>query len=88
VVVVTHGGVTTYLLQAILGIPPAAPRWFDTAHCALTRVRLVPEGEGWDWPAGTGPSTRPWRLRSCALTTPLTYGRCLLAPRPPALVSS
>ncbi len=50
VVVVTHGGVITYLLQAILGIPPAAPCWFDTAYCALTRVRLVPEGERWDWP--------------------------------------
>lgn len=50
VVLVAHGGLSNYLLHAILHIPPTMPAWFEMGHCAITRVRLVPEEGRAGWP--------------------------------------
>jgi probable phosphoglycerate mutase len=48
-VVVTHGGLYSVLLHAILGIPPERGCWFDFDNCALTVVSLKPESERVSW---------------------------------------
>jgi broad specificity phosphatase PhoE len=50
VVVVGHGGCLNYVLHALLGIPAAAPVWFQMELGAISTLRLVPERErrqGW-----------------------------------------
>jgi broad specificity phosphatase PhoE len=50
VVVVGHGGCFNYVLHALLGIPVAAPVWFQMDLGAISTLRLVPERErrqGW-----------------------------------------
>ena len=50
VVVVCHGGIATYLLHALLQIPPETPSWFALDYCGITVVRLIPEHEQQSWP--------------------------------------
>ncbi len=50
VVMVAHGGITNYLLHAILQIPRTAPQWFALDYCAITHVHFVPEAERQNWP--------------------------------------
>jgi len=50
VVVVAHGGVFSYLLNAIVGVPVEAPLWFDMENCAISRVRFVSAQDQTAWP--------------------------------------
>ena len=50
IIMVTHGGFASVLLQTLLEISPAAPAWFAMDNCAITRLRIVPDQERWGWP--------------------------------------
>ncbi|QBD79257.1 histidine phosphatase family protein [Ktedonosporobacter rubrisoli] len=43
IVVVTHGGMLTYLFHVLLQVSPRTPSWFEINYAALNRVRLVPD---------------------------------------------
>lgn len=43
IVVVTHGGMLTYLFHVLLQISPLTPSWFDITYGAINHVRFVPE---------------------------------------------
>lgn len=43
VVVVTHGGLASSLLNTILQISPATPQWFELQNASITHVYLVPD---------------------------------------------
>lgn len=49
VLLIGHGGLSNYLLHAILQIPATAPQWFEMAYCAVSRVRFVPATEQEQW---------------------------------------
>jgi len=40
IVIVSHGGMITYLLYTILQIPRTAPMWFEIDYAGITRVRF------------------------------------------------
>lgn len=50
IVIVSHGGLLTYLLHVLLHIPPHTPIWFQINHGAISRVRLVPEERQLEFP--------------------------------------
>ncbi len=50
VVVVAHGGVLSYLLNTIVGVPVEAPLWFEMETCAISRVRFVSAQDQTAWP--------------------------------------
>ena len=43
IVVVTHGGMLTYLFHVLLHISPRTLSWFDISYGAINRVRIVPK---------------------------------------------
>jgi probable phosphoglycerate mutase len=50
VALVTHGGFATYVLSAILQIPPEQPVWFELANGAVSHLRFVPSAAQEAWP--------------------------------------
>jgi broad specificity phosphatase PhoE len=52
VVVVTHGGLGSLLLNTILQIPPATPQWFKLQNASITHVHLVPDSQQERWGGG------------------------------------